>query len=219
MTGIIFWDMDHTLCDNDCDVSWKEFLIERGIAPESDRQLIDHFYDQYKRGQLDYDAFVRFQLREFAGRSVGEVGEWARAHFETVVRPRVYREALERVAAQRERGELVCLATATNRTIAEPVAELFGFAATVSTEPEVVDSTFTGAIVPPYCCGAGKAEAMAAFGRARGIGLDQIRYYGDSVSDIPIFEVVGDPVVVNPGDPLRTRAAAEGWPVLDFARP
>ena len=42
MGAIHFWDMDHTLIDNDCDVSWKEFLIAEGLAPAADRELVDY---------------------------------------------------------------------------------------------------------------------------------------------------------------------------------
>ena len=57
MGAIHFWDMDHTLIDNDCDVSWKEFLIAGGLAPASDRELIDLYYEQYTCNELDEAAF------------------------------------------------------------------------------------------------------------------------------------------------------------------
>ena len=28
-----FFDMDHTLIDNDCDVSWKDFMVAEKLAP------------------------------------------------------------------------------------------------------------------------------------------------------------------------------------------
>jgi phosphoserine phosphatase len=41
--------------------------------------------------------------------------------------------------------------------------------------------------------------------------------YSDSVTDLPLLEVVGHPRVVNPDRALRRIAAARGWPVLSFS--
>ena len=40
---IHFFDMDHTLINNDCDVSWKEFLTEEKIAPSNAMEIADNF--------------------------------------------------------------------------------------------------------------------------------------------------------------------------------
>ena len=32
---VYFWDMDHTIINNDCDVSWKAFMHAKGIAPDN----------------------------------------------------------------------------------------------------------------------------------------------------------------------------------------
>jgi phosphoserine phosphatase len=40
--------------------------------------------------------------------------------------------------------------------------------------------------------------------------------YSDSVTDVPMLEVVGHPRVVNPDRGLRRTARARGWPVLTF---
>ena len=43
--------------------------------------------------------------------------------------------------------------------------------------------------------------------------------YTDSMTDLPMLEIVGHPVCVNPDAPLRKVAVERGWPVVDFARP
>ena len=118
-----FWDMDHTLLDNDCDVSWKLFLIEKGIAPREDLERIVHFWEQYEEGRLDPVSFNEFQLREFAGRTETEIAELSREHFETIARPKVYAEAMELVQGQRASGDHTCMITATNIAIACSAAQ------------------------------------------------------------------------------------------------
>ena len=41
MIDVAFFDMDHTVLDMDCDVSWKYFLADKGLAPPADRTEAD----------------------------------------------------------------------------------------------------------------------------------------------------------------------------------
>lgn len=213
-----FWDMDHTLLDNDCDVSWKLFLIEKGIAPREDLERIVHFWEQYEEGRLDPVSFNEFQLREFAGRTETEIAELSREHFETIARPKVYAEAMELVQGQRASGDHTCMITATNIAIAMPVAGYFGFDGVIATALEISGGTYTGRITGDYCVGEGKLPFMRSLCVEHGTDLSQSYYYGDSVADLPVLEAVGYPVVVNPRDRLKAIAGERGWPVLVFSR-
>src|SRR5210317_2236053 len=84
--GYLF-DMDHTLINNDCDVSWKTFLVNKGLAPSNALDIADYYYQQYRRGELDINEFLKFQLAEFKGRTPAEMDALAQEHFETLVRP------------------------------------------------------------------------------------------------------------------------------------
>ena len=63
------FDMDHTLIQADCDVTWKQFAVAHGLAPETALVEADRFFDDYNAGKLDIEAFHEFQFREFAGNS------------------------------------------------------------------------------------------------------------------------------------------------------
>lgn len=214
--AIHFWDMDHTLIDNDCDVSWKEFLVGRGLAAPDALEQNDFFYEQYKRGELDFEAFIRFQLAEFRGKTLNDLQPLVEAHYKIVVRPLVYAQARERVKRQIRSGARVVLLTATNGVIAAPLAVDFGFPELIATEPEMVDGVFTGDIVPPYCGGVGKLEHLARRCAALGISLADAAYYGDSKTDIPVLEGVGHPICCNPAAALEDVALERHWPILRF---
>ena len=211
-----FWDMDHTLIDNDCDVSWKLFLVEKGIAPRSDLDLIVHFWEEYEKGSLDPVSFNEFQLREFAGRTVNEIEALSSEHFEKVARGKVYKDARTLLNEQRGAGDITCMITATNVVIARPVGGFLGFDSIIATELEVSQGRYTGRISGEYCVGAGKLPYMRRFCAGNGSGLEESYYYGDSIADLPVLEAVGNPVVVNPRDELRGIALERAWPIMDF---
>lgn len=214
---IHFWDMDHTVVGNDCDVSWKLFLIEKGLAPESDGQIIHEFYAQYRRDALDTIAYNEFQLRDLIGKTYEELEPLSREHFEHVVRQRVYPRAYAMVTEQRRRGDIACMVTATNPVVARPVAEFFGFDELLCTELEIRDGRYTGKIIGDYRVGAAKVPLMEEACRRHGASLSEASYYGDSSADIPVLEAVGRPFAVNPPPALREHAARRGWTILEFS--
>jgi HAD superfamily hydrolase (TIGR01490 family) len=219
IAGMHFWDMDHTVINGDCDVSWKEFLIDIGLAPPSIRDDIQMFFDQYNRGELDHDAFILFQLAEFKGRSAAEMADLARQHFERIVKPVIYPEAIDRINALHDAGAPQCLITATSRIIAEPVAAHLGFEHVVGTELEMADGVFTGRITGEYCGGPGKVAWMQRFLAEHGGMLAESAYYGDSSTDIPVMQAVGHPVCTNPSQGLRQAARQNDWEIITFQPP
>lgn len=213
-----FWDMDHTVIDNDCDVSWKRFLVERGIARADALDTARRFWDAYARDELDETEFLEFQLAEIAQLTESEARELSVEHFERLVAPTVYPQAKQMLESQIANGDEVYLLTATNRMIAAPVADALRLHGLIATELEMQGGRYTGKIAGVYCCGDGKRERLEAFLNERGAGLSEVSYYGDSVSDIAVLRYVGDPWAVNPMPGLREEAKSRGWNILDFAR-
>ena len=213
---IQFWDMDHTMINNDCDVSWKDFVIAHGLADESAREKADFFYQQYLEKCLDIDAFLSFQLEEFKGRSLKEMRDLCIEHCNEFVVPHIYQQAVKLIKEQQQAGDIVCMITATNRYIAEPVAKLLGIEHILATELEVVNDHFNGELSGTYCCAAGKLVHMQKFCDEHNATLEDVSYYGDSSNDIVIMEGIGYPKPTNPSPGLEEAALLNNWPILKF---
>ena len=211
-----FWDMDHTIIDNDCDVSWKEFMIIKGMATEEARTKADFFYQQYLNKCLDIDAFLRFQLEEIKGMAPAALRQLCLEHYDSIVASKVYSQAREMIQQQKAAGDLVCLVTATNRYIAEPVAASLGIEHLLATELAIIDGVFSGSHRDEYCCAAGKLVHMQRFLDEQGKNLACASYFGDSSNDVPVLEKVAFPFATNPSDGLRQHAKKHGWQILDF---
>ncbi len=213
---IHFWDMDHTIINNDCDVSWKEFMILKKLTGTDARKKADYYYQQYLNESLDINEFLRFQLDEFKGNDISTMRALCKEHCETLVEPNIYQQACDMIKSQQSQGDLVCLITATNRLIAEPLAALMGIEHILATELEMSNGVFTGAHSGIYCCAEGKITHMKTFIDQHDGDFSNSSYFGDSSNDIVILEKVGRPFAVNPGDKLREKAQAENWRILDF---
>ena len=76
-----------------------------------------------------------------------------------------------------------------------------------------------GRVIEPVCFEEGKIFWLEQFIEDREIELARSYFYTDSVTDLPLLEIVGHPVVTNP-DPMLYRAAIKRhWPVRFFEPP
>lgn len=216
MADLHIFDMDHTLIESDCDVTWKEFLVAERLAPESDLREAERFFDQYNRGCMDQDEFNAFQLREFIGRTPGEMTELCRRHFEIVIRPQVRPAAEAFVRACRESGTPCVILSSTNCWIVAPVAEYFGIADFYGTQLELDGGRFTGRIAGDYLAGAGKVRSLHRICRKYGVTPEATAAYGDSINDAELLRSVGFPTAVSPSPALRTLAERNKWRILDW---
>ncbi len=211
-----FFDMDHTLIGTDCDVTWKSFAVDHGLAPASALDEAERFFRDYNAGTMDVAAFLEFQLREFAGRTLAEVDEWCRLHFEERIRPHIHADAERLIAGLRGRNAELGIITSTNDRLARPVADYFGIAVLDGTRLETAEGRCTGRIDGIYGAGPGKVEILKRLAAERHAALSEFAYYGDSINDREILEAVGFPHAVNPSGALRRIAEAKKWPLLSW---
>jgi len=69
-----------------------------------------------------------------------------------------------------------------------------------------------------FCYGQGKVNRVRKLAAEKGYDLRLCYAYSDSRSDLPLLEIVGHPVAVNPDGTLRKIARSRNWPVVHFAR-
>jgi HAD superfamily hydrolase (TIGR01490 family) len=131
---------------------------------------------------------------------------------------RVRPESKKLLKMHREAGRDTWIVSASPTVIVEPLARALGMEGGLGTSGLVVDGHYTGALDGPFMYGLGKAEAIEKLASERGYDLERCYAYSDSVSDLPMMELVGHPVAVNPDGPLDDVAHERGWPVVIFAR-
>ena len=80
------------------------------------------------------------------------------------------------------------------------------------------DGTYSGHLsqVPPT--GETRAQILADYCAAEGLRLEESIAYADSTSDLPMLEVVGFPVAVNPETRLASIARKRGWLVEHWSK-
>ena len=81
------------------------------------------------------------------------------------------------------------------------------------------DGRFTGRVIEPVCFEAGKIHWLEQLVATQRIDLARSWFYTDSITDLPLLELVGHPVVTNPDPRLYREASRRRWPVRFFTPP
>jgi HAD superfamily hydrolase (TIGR01490 family) len=213
---VVLFDMDHTLIHNDCDVSWKCFMRDLGRAPQDALETADAYYHDYLANRLAIEEFMDWQLMEIKGMPMVEARALAQRHFNEIVEPCIYPEAMRMVHDFHADGVPMAIVTSTNDLIAAPVAAYFGIDSVLATELKIAEGRITGDFIPPYMTGEAKVVRAREFCDGLGIPLGNATYFGDSTADIPLLQSVGHPHVVNPKPELLKLAREKSWPIHAF---
>src|SRR3954447_4608081 len=138
---------------------------------------------------------------------------------EETVDPIIYREALDLIAEHRAAGRRVFIVSASPEEIVMPLGRYLGVDEAISSRAMVDDEgRYTGEM-DVYAYGPYKADLMREVAEREGIDLSASFAYSDSYTDLPMLEVVGHPVVVNPERVLLKVARERGWEVRSFVHP
>ncbi|MEU9446893.1 HAD-IB family hydrolase [Streptomyces sp. NPDC048304] len=118
----------------------------------------------------------------------------------------------------RKEGRLLVLVSGSFFACLDPVAEDIGADHVLATRPVIRRGELTGEVLVPMI-GAAKGRAVRAAGVVAGVDLTRSSAYGDHISDVPMLEAVGCPVVVGDDGELAAHARRNGWARLLTGRP
>jgi HAD superfamily hydrolase (TIGR01490 family) len=135
-----------------------------------------------------------------------------------LIDPLVYDEAVSLIEEHKAAGRRVVIVSSSGEEVVRPIGEMVGADEVIGTRMVVADGKYTGEI-DFYAYGPHKADAIRALAERRDWDLADCWAYSDSATDLPMLEVVGHPVAVNPDKALRRVAAERGWDVVEFRRP
>ena len=216
MTLALF-DLDNTLLSGDSDYEWGQFLVSKGLVDSASYEAANQrFYEQYKQGVLDIHEFSAFSFKPLSERGMAELTALHREFMHSVIQPLMLPAAVELVAQHRDQGHTLMIITATNSFITRPIAEAFGIPHLLATEPQIIDGRYTQIIDGTPCFQGGKVTRLQAWLQGSDETLAGSYFYSDSRNDLPLLEMVDNPVAVDPDPTLQSIAQQRGWSVMSL---
>ncbi|MEB0139921.1 MULTISPECIES: HAD family hydrolase [unclassified Undibacterium] len=221
MRDLALFDLDHTLLPIDSDYEWGQFLCRVGAV---DAALFAArnatFFAQYQAGTLDPVEYLEFALGTLAQFPRPRLDQLHAQFMQEVIQPALLPAAFDLLQRHRDEDDLIAIITATNRFVTAPIAAALGVTHLLAAEPEGYETgTLSGKLLGVPTSGRGKVIHLHDWLASRGTSLEAFPrsyFYSDSHNDIPLLEVVTNPVATNPNASLRAHALAHGWPQINL---
>lgn len=207
------FDLDRTLVSVNTAALYVRWQVRTGEARKRDFAKTLYWLGQYTLGVIDAETIIRDAARGMEGRDVAAFERRLREWVDAEVVPHVSEAARREVALRTQAGDLCAVLTSSTTYSAVPLAENVGIAHVLATRLDERDGRFTGRLLDPLCYGEGKVAIAERWAREQDVDLRASVFYTDSISDRPMLERVGEPVVINPDPRLRLLAWRKGWRV------
>lgn len=214
---VAFFDLDRTLIDVNSGRLWVRAERRAGLLSAGQVARASWWLLRYHLGWADLDAPLRAAVRALEGQREERMEERVARFYEEEVRHRVRPEAREALEERRARGDHLALLTTSSVYLAGHFARDLGLHASLANAFEVRAGVFTGEPAGELCFGAGKLRAAARYAQEVGADLRACSFYTDSFADLPLLEVVGEPVAVCPDRLLEGEARRRGWRVARWS--
>ena len=218
--NLAVFDLDNTLLAGDSDYNWSLLLIKQGLLDEkTHHERNEQFYLDYKNGNLDIYKFLAFQLKPLSEHSVADLNALHAKYMDTVIRPMMTKKAQDLVNQHKAQGDLCLVITATNSFVTKPIAQAYGIAHLIGTDPEMVNGAYTGGVAGMPSFQEGKVTRLKQWLAERGQELadfEQSYFYSDSHNDLPLMKLVTHPVAVDADAKLTAYAQQHGWPHISL---
>jgi HAD superfamily hydrolase (TIGR01490 family) len=213
---VALFDMDRTLIDTHTAKLYVQFQRDLGEIGAFEAMRSSYWLLQYTFGVIDAKQVALHVLQGYRGKTDDWLRDRCQRWFQSHVRERISSIGRVRVREHLRAGHAVAIATSAVHQVAEPLARELSIPHVVCSELEVRDGELTGSFNWPLCYGQGKRERAEALLRSLGARLEQTAFYTDSITDLPLLEAVGHPIVVNPDARLRRAAKRRGWLIEDW---
>ena len=214
-TAAIF-DVDDSLLDGNAGTIFTWYLYSEKIMRPDMRARIPRIIYEYARRRLSELDMVEVGSRCQQGLRADELRAHAHACFQRHIRKRITTGAVRQIRKHLLSGHLVVVASGSPQYIIDEVGRHLRAHVAVGTRTRVVDGHATDQILPPVVFRDGKRTVVERLAESYDIDLARSFLYSDSVADTPLFEAVGNPVVVNPKAPFRSVAEQRGWDVVEW---
>ena len=211
------------------------FDVDNTLVKGQTQQLLVHYL--YKKGKVKFYFFLKYffwfllyrlnlvknvlPVREkafenFVGWEVSEFEALVRECFEEEIKPRMFPQGLKLIQLHKRENHEIILTSASLSNLIEVLRQYFGTTFAISTKLGIQEDRFTGKVSGVIAYGENKAKMAKELVQKYGMSLDGSYAYTDHTSDLPLLEMVDNPIVVNPDRKLKKIAMKNNWQMYSF---
>ena len=207
------FDLENTLIASNVVTSYA-WLASRRLDRDDKLRLAGRLIGEapslLRMDRADRSDFLRQFYRRYEGAPVDQIREDSAEMLSELILTKSYPAAIRRVREHRALGHRTVLITGALDFVVEPLKPLFDDIISASLAVDD-DGRYIGQMLEVPPTGESRASALFDYARRHDIDLSEAVAYADSSNDLPMLEVVGFPVAVNPETRLASLARKRGW--------
>lgn len=216
----VFFDLDKTMLYTSSSVALSKAYIETKVIGRWKTFLsilIQLEYLLFGVGHKKLEKITNRLAALNAGINVVILEKVTECSFGKYVYPKCNRQMLKELYSHKSLGHKTILASASILPIVRPIANKLGMDYYLATYIEIKNDLFEGKI-NTFMYADQKADSARELAQKNGWDLNKSFAYSDSITDLPLLELVGNPIAVNPDSQLRKIAIDRGWKIIDSAK-
>jgi HAD superfamily hydrolase (TIGR01490 family) len=214
---LAIFDVDFTLIKNDSLLLFGFFIFKKkGLRIAR----VPSFAFSLLHGLLGdsdgTDLKVHYLKMICGGMKSAEIDYIAKEFTEKILVKAVSKAALDRIKWHKDLGHQIVLCSASLDIYLLELARILSVHNLICTQLFCENGIVTGELRGKNCKGREKLSRLQSEYDGRGIDWEQSYAYSDSKSDMPILELVGNPIVVNPNSRMRRIALRNQWQIENW---
>ncbi len=217
MRKVAIFDIDGTIFRSSFLIELVEELIEKKFFALEVRERYQKEYERWQGRQGDYESYIAAVVGAFRENIQGvHYGEFMDCT-ETVLersRNKVYAYSRDLIAELKKKDYYLLAISQSPKAAIEGFAKSWGFDKSYGRIYELGPSDrFTGAVVDEHII-ENKSNIVRRAVVKENLTLDDSFAVGDTEGDIPMLELVTNPICFNPNARLYRHAKMNGWKVV-----
>ena len=211
----IIFDLDDTLLCGDCERYWSNFMINKGLLKEDDHfAKINQFDEDYRNGVLNFALYSSYIQGPLKGSSQDEVNFFLKEFIPSVINE-LSDDLTRKFILESRSADKVLIASGSHDFLVKGFADYFEIESSIGTPVEIKNNIFTGNLSGEPTFKHGKVSAVKSWCSENNLKISDSIFYSDSINDLPMFDVCGEPIAVNPDKLLKEIAIKRSYEIIE----
>ncbi len=211
------FDLDGTLIQCDSSSQFCHFCVDKGLVADPDYLSKERSIMQdYSAQKMQIEDYIKLQVQPLLPLSVSEVARLSDEFVEVRAANYIYQQGKALIEKFVEQGDRVVIVSATAEFIVTAIAKSLGVTDVIAIQIERDNEQYTENVKGVASYREGKVTRLQQWLENEQLSLENSYFYSDSINDLPLLELVDNPVATNPDEKLKAYALDKGWPIVEF---
>jgi HAD superfamily hydrolase (TIGR01490 family) len=210
---VAFFDLDDTLIKANSGKLLVRGAYEKGMMslPDLIKALWLSFL--YKFRLMDSEKIIAGMFKWLDGMSEKSLIDLSSEVFENHLLNAINEKAWGEIRMHKDKNAAVVILSSALSPVCQAVASHFEMDDYICTHIETDGGKCTGRPDGKICFGNEKVFRLKEYCEKNKSKVEDAWYYGDSFTDFPVLQIVGNPVCVNPDKELQKAAIKNSWKI------